>query len=101
MEDKGNPPDEAMTYAQNKLLLTAVRALMESHPNPNSFRESWANCWSLMYRDHTRDTLGTPVHAATEAAFRLLFPVWQSYFPDSEGAQSKPPPPGAAASDNS
>jgi hypothetical protein len=84
----------ALEYAQNRLLLTAVRALMESHPNAASFRESWAHCWALTYRDHTRDTLGKPYHADTEEAIRLLMPVWQSYFPDSEAANSKPQGPG-------
>lgn len=87
----GYPTPEAMTYAQERLLLVAVRALMESHPDAAAFRESWAHCLSLVMRDHTRD-MGSFPEALEETgeAFRRLQPVWESYFPDAPAARSKP-----------
>ena len=84
-------PAAAMAYAQNRLMLTAVRALIESHPVPDTFLESWAHLMSLMYRDHTQEYADRPQMAADAmAAFRVLQPVWQSYFPNSPAAMTKP-----------
>ncbi|RZZ85664.1 hypothetical protein [Pseudoxanthomonas winnipegensis] len=90
MEEFEKPSQEAITAAQQLLTLAAVRALMESHPNPEAFRESWAHCLSLT----TRDAMSSPEPFLSDlnAAFQTLLPVWQSYFPDSAAAKTKPKP---------
>lgn len=93
MENEGRfPTPEALSYAQERLLLTAVRALIESHPDAASFRESWAHIYSKMYRENTDMCAGQGDYLEdTNAAFRELLPVWESYFPDGPAARSKPP----------
>lgn len=93
MEKKDDPSFEALEYAQSRLMLVAVRALMETHPNPAAFRESWAHCLSLTMRDHVAwAAQDQPTLEESGAAFRLLQPVWESYFPDSVAASSRPKP---------
>lgn len=89
MENK-EPSPEALAAVQQLCLLAAVRALMESHPDPESFRESWAHCLSLTMRD----SLSAPpeYRGDLEAARKAVLPVWESYFPDSPAARSKPGP---------
>lgn len=88
------PSAAAMSYAQEQLMLAVVRALMESHPNPDSFRESFAHCWAILHREHVKNFAGTALFEESEEAIRQLMPVWQSFFPDSEQARTKPRPPG-------
>lgn len=90
--DEANAPtQEAVRFVQDRLLLNAVRALMESHPNPPSFRESWAHIMGITMRDLSADVGGNPeLFADVSAAYRMLLPVWETYFPDSEAARSKP-----------
>lgn len=84
------PSQEAINAVQQLLLLSAVRALMESHPDPASFRESWAHCMSLTFRDLLA---GPPEHREdTNRALQKLLPVWESFFPDSDAAKTKPKP---------
>lgn len=89
--DNIDEPD-ALQIAQNSLMLAAVRALMESHPNPASFRESWANCLALTTKDLMLSAAENPVTLEqVNDAFRTLLPVWESYFPDLPAAKTKPP----------
>ena len=92
--DERLPTAEALAYAQERLLLAAVRALMESHPDPASFRESWAHILSMLYRENANQMAGHEDYLEdTNAAFRKLQPVWESYFPDSPAGRSKPTQP--------
>lgn len=92
MENEMEPTPEAVSYAQSQLMLVAVRALMESHPNPASFRESWAHCLSIQMKQHVNDFGPVPGYLEdTGAAFRQLLPIWESFFPDSAAAKTKPP----------
>lgn len=85
------PSPEAISAVQGQLLLCAVRALMESHPNAASFRESWAHALSLIQREMLRPWLGDPdALSELNSAFAKLLPVWESYFPDSDAAKTKP-----------
>lgn len=93
MENEIKPTPEAMAYAQERLQLAAIRALIESHPDAASFRESWAHMLGMMYRDHMHEFAGQQTALEdTGQAFRLLQPVWETYFPGSEAANSKPKP---------
>lgn len=88
MEESAKPTQAAIDAVQSLMLLSAVRALMETHPDPKSFRESWAHCLSVTMRNmfasppEYRDDLN--------AAYQQLLPVWESFFPDSPAAQTKP-----------
>lgn len=88
MEETGTPSKEAISATQELFLLAAVRALMETHPDAAAFRESWAHCLGLTMRK----MLSAPPEYREDlnAAYRTLLPVWESYFPDSPAAQSRP-----------
>lgn len=72
---------QATNAAQDMFLLVAVRALMETHPNPTAFRESWAHCLSVLQPRFLDPIRGSPEEAPFLEAQRQLLPVWQSYFP--------------------
>lgn len=93
MESGIDPTPEALEYAQSRLQLSAIRALIESHPDAASFRESWAHMLGMMYRDHALHVAGNEMYREdTGRAFRLLQPIWETYFPGSPAANSKPKP---------
>lgn len=90
-QDEKLPTPEAIEYAQQRLQLAALRALIESHPNPESFRESWAHMLSMLHRENATQMAGHEDYLEdTNAAFRKLQPIWESYFPDGPAARSKP-----------
>lgn len=81
---------ELRDFVHLELLAVMVRALVESHPDPKSLRESVAHIWGIRHRDLLRDLLGHPHSQQVTEEFRLQRQVWESYMPDSEAARSKP-----------
>lgn len=81
MDELSDFPDETLQVAEHLMFRTAIRALLDSHPDPKALRASWDHKVSMFWRDYAANYAEMAPEASSRLAdaLKILQPVWETY----------------------